>query len=276
MSEYPEAMDDRFSYLFPSRESKPRTSGVTFVIGDALSPGGPDALSDFLAFGGAWIDWYKLVYSSIPLQPPSVLSEKLDHLSAHDVQAFPGGNFLEVAVHRDATDRFLEDVRAVGCPRVEVSNTVINLGRKEKAELIERAVGMGFDVHSEVGKKKSEGGERLPLDAVIDEIESDVSAGADKVIYESEAVEGALGSGSELGEGGSFDEIETLVDAVGLENLIFEMPLVADYHVTEISAQFVNRFGPEVNLGNVVPHHVNLIEQQRRGIGPGTYADGSG
>lgn len=272
MSAYADSVNDRFSYLFEPRQGKPRSSGLTFVIGDALAPGGPDALADLLAFGGAWIDWYKLVYSSLPLQPPSVLAEKLELLADHDVEAFPGGNFLEVAVQQGVSDRFLEDVRDVGCPRVEVSATVIDLDRTVKTELIERAVEMGFDVHSEVGKKRSEGGDGLSMDAVIEAVEADLAAGADAVIYESEAVEDVLQSGAESSTGDALDAVDALVDAVGLENLVFELPLTTEYRVTEVSAAFVNRFGADVNLGNVVPHHVNLIEQQRRGIGPGTYA----
>jgi len=270
MADYSDFVDERFSYLFEPREGKPRTAGTTFVIGDALSSGGAGALRDFLSFAGGWVDWYKFVYSSLPLQPPSVMAEKLDVLSDHEVQGFPGGNFLEVAVKRGVADRVLEDVRAIGCPRVEVSATVIDLERAEKAALIERAVEAGFEVHSEVGKKRSEGADTLPIEAVIEEVQSDLEAGADSVVYESEAVESAIETAGSTDQH-SFDRIESLVEAVGLENLVFELPLVADYRVTAVSALFVDRFGPEVNLGNVVPHHVNLIEQQRRRIGPGTY-----
>jgi phosphosulfolactate synthase len=267
-----EPTDDRFAYLTGDRPGKPRDSGLTFVIGDAVTSGGPRGLQDLLEFAGPWIDWYKFVYSSLPLQSPALVQQKLDLLEAHDVQGFPGGNLLEIAESEGVTERFLEDVRSVGVPRVEVSSTVVDIDRDRKTEIVELASEMGFAVHSEVGKKSSETDDALDVDEVVAEMEADVAAGADTVIYESEAVAGHIEDGSETDEAAEYAAtFDQIVDAVGKDTVMFEVPLQVDYQLTEISAWFLRRYGPEVNLGNVIPHHANLIEQQRRGIGPGTY-----
>jgi len=274
MSEY---VDNRFSYLFDSRSEKPRESGITFVIGDAVTPGGVNALKDMMKFSGKWVDWYKFVYSSIPFQPPECVEKKLDILHQNNVQAFPGGNFLESAVYQDVETRFLEDIHDIGCDRIEVSTTVVEMELDEKADLIQQASKMGFRVHSEVGKKPSEGSSLQSAERMTEEMQSDLTAGADKVIFESEVVEELLNVDT-LDQGTEYQEVtelRTIVEAVGKDSIVFELPLVSDYQLTKISAWFIHQFGPNVNLGNVIPVHANLIEQQRRGIGPYTTAESS-
>jgi phosphosulfolactate synthase len=262
--------DDRFEYLVGDRPEKPRDSGLTFVIGEAMTLGGPRTLADLLEWAGPWFDWYKFVYSGFPLQDPALVERKLEMLAAHDIDGFPGGNFLEIAAAEGVADRFLADVAAVGFDRVEVSTTVVEMEREEKSALIETAREEGLAVHAEVGKKQSEGADALSIADAIAEMEADLAAGADAVVFESEAVEAVL-----EGEGGdetaAREDVARVTDAVGAENVVFEVPLRADYGVTSATAWFVNVVGPDVNLGNVAPQHVNLVEQQRRGVGPGTY-----
>jgi phosphosulfolactate synthase len=263
--------DDRFEYLIGDRPGKPRDSGLTFVIGEAMTLGGPRVLADLLEWAGPWMDWYKFVYSGFPLQDPALLEGKLELLADHGVEAFPGGNFLEIAAGEGVAERFLGDVADVGFDRVEVSTTVVDIDRAEKTRLIETAADLGLAVHAEVGKKGSEGVDALPLSAAIEEMRADLAAGADKVVFESEAVEAVLEGEAGADETAAREDVERIVDAVGAERVVFEVPLRADYGVTEASAWLLDVVGPDANLGNVAPQHVNLIEQQRRGVGPGTY-----
>lgn len=263
--------DDRFEYLIGTRAGKPRERAITFVIGEAMTTGGPRGLADLLDWAGPWMDWYKFVYSGFPLQDPELVERKLGLLAAHDVEAFPGGNFLEIAAAEGVADRFLADVAEVGFDRVEVSATVVELDREERRHLIETARSEGLAVHAEVGRKPSEGADPLDLDDAIAAMNADLEAGADKVVFESEAVEAVLEGESEADEATAREAVTAVTDAVGSENVVFEVPLRADYGVTTASAWLVETVGPAVNLGNVAPQHVNLIEQQRRGVGPGTY-----
>ncbi|MFB6218969.1 MAG: phosphosulfolactate synthase [Halobacteriaceae archaeon] len=263
--------DDRFAYLVGERAGKPRERGITFVIGEAMTTGGPRGLADLLEWAGPWMDWYKFVYSGFPLQRPGLVQRKLSMLAAHDVEGFPGGNFLEIAAAEGVAERFLADVADVGFDRVEVSTTVVELDRAEKSHLIETAREEGLAVHAEVGRKPSEGADPLALDDAIAEMEADLAAGADRVVFESEAVEAAMEGESGGDEATARRAVERVTDAVGADSVVFEVPLRADYGVTTASAWLVETVGPDVNLGNVAPQHVNLVEQQRRGVGPGTY-----
>jgi phosphosulfolactate synthase len=92
----------------------------------------------------------------------------------------------------------------------------------------------------------------------VREAETALEAGAAAVVCE----------GRVSGDAGLYDGAgavrEALVDAlvagVGPERLIFEAPRRGQ------QAWFVRRFGPDVNLGNVLPGDVISLESLRRGL----------
>lgn len=237
------------------------------VIGDGLyNVGGTNYLEDLVEFAGPWIDSYKFQRGAMALQPPELLQSKLDLFADNDILAFPGGNFLEAAVHEGVEREWLESVRAVGCPGVEVSTTSIEMDLGRKAALVERASEMGFHVHVEIGKKASEtGGQTLSEAAVRDEIEAAFDAGGDLVILEMEQIEQVRESGG--GDRSPEEIVSAYAEEYGRERILFEVPLASYYEVMESSWWFMDAVGRDVNLGNVAPEHVLPLEQQRRGLG---------
>jgi phosphosulfolactate synthase len=260
-------VDERFSKLIGSRPSKPRESGQTMVIGDGLyNLGGMNYLEDLVSFAGPWIDSYKFQRGALALQSPDLVQSKLELLAENDVLAFPGGNFLEAAVHEGVEAEWLESVREVGCPGVEVSTTSIAMALERKAALVERAVEMGFHVHVEIGKKASEtGGEMLSEAEVRDEMEAAFDAGAGMVILEMEQIEQVRESGG--GDRSAAEIVTAYAEDYGRDRILFEVPLTTYYDVMESSWWFMDAVGRDVNLGNVHPEHVLPVEQQRRGLG---------
>ncbi len=262
--------DERFDFMIGDREEKVRERGLTMVIGDGpFNVGGMNGLNDLVDVAGEWIDWYKIVWSSWPFQPPSLMTDKIELLDENDVIAFTGGNFLEAAVEDGTETQYFEALIEGGCPGVEVSSTTIDMTLDEKIGLIERATEYGLHVHAEIGKKASEtDGDSLRTDTVIAEMSACLDAGADIVIFEMEEIEAAIaGDGADV-DAGSIEKIHTVLDAVGKENILFEVPLGSFAEVMEVSGWFIDAIGSDVNLGNVNPNHVLLVEQQRRGIGP--------
>jgi phosphosulfolactate synthase len=258
-----DGIDSRFDALLEHRSSKPRSTGITFITGDGpfYAVESADHLRGLMEYAGPWLDWYKFTNASLAVQRPALVQEKLAVLSENDVQAFPGGNFLEAAIHEGIEEQFLEAIREIGCPRIEVSSTILDMSAAEKAETVERAVEMGFDVHGEVGKKNP--GDDTAIDGLLDEITAVLDAGADKVILESDEVTSALGQ-ADVDE--PLEVFFNIAGEVGVENLVFELPITPTYDAVEGAALFINAFGPEVNLGNATPHYINIIEQQRRGV----------
>lgn len=233
------------------------------VIGDGLyNVGGMNYLEDLMEFVGPWIDAYKFQRGSLGLQSPELVQSKLDLFDRHDVVAFPGGNFLEAALHQDMVEEYMTAVNEIGCPGIEVSSTSIKLELEEKAALVDQATERGFHVHAEIGKKATEtGGEVLTGEEVREEIESVLHAGAETVILEMEQLK-------QMGADSNSPEIaESIVADYGSDRILFELPLTTYYEAMETSWWYINRIGPDVNLGNVNPEHVMPLEQQRRGLG---------
>jgi len=255
--------------MMRERPEKPRENGLTMILGEAVfSTGGTNYLEDLLEVTGSWIDWYKFVWSSFPLQPPSLVDRKIQLLEENNVRSFVGGNFFEEAIANDQVEKFLDALRNTRCPGLEVSTTVVEIPLERKAELIERACEYGFHVHGEIGRKATEtGADTLSIEEVIEDMRVCLNAGADVVVLETEEVEGVFAV-DETSSETSTERLDAIVDEVGAENILFEVPISADMHeVLSVTGWFIDAVGHEVNLGNVNPNLISMVEQQRRSIG---------
>src|ERR1019366_6396631 len=135
---------------------------------------------------------------------------------------------------------------------VEVSDGTIALDPGVKRELIEELAGE-FTVLAEVGSKDADF--IMAPYVWVEQIESDLRAGAWKVIAEARE-SGTAGIYRATGEvrTGLIDEI---VHAVEPEHLIFEAPL------REQQVWLLKQFGTECNLGNIAPADVLSLETLR-------------
>lgn len=267
---YSDYVDERFAFLIEPRSKKPRETGISFIQADGpfYAVEGESHLRSLLEYAGDWIDWYKFTCAANVFQPADLIDRKIELLSEHTIEAFPGGNFLEDAVDRGVETQWLAAMEETGFPRIEVSSSKLDMDIGEKTGLIERAVERGFNVHGEVGQKTTMGEERTEVDQVIGEMNECLSAGADKVIFESDEVQELFVSGEDGVDDGLRESLSAIVDAVGKEHVVFEVPLTQETEVMAATAWFVRNIGPDVNLGNVNPHYINEIEQMRRGIHP--------
>jgi len=258
-----QSQDPRFENLLEPRSEKPRKTGQTMVIGDGVyNIGGMNYLEDLVAFVGPWIDSYKFQRGALGLQSPDLIQSKLALFEQHDITVFPGGNFFEAAFHQRMTEAYMTAIDEIGCPGIEISSTSINLEPQDKGEIVEQAAGYDFHVHAEIGKKATEtGGEMLSEEEVREEIEIMLDAGADIIILEMEQLQ-QMDIESDNG-----DIMNAIVNDFGSDKLLFELPIASYYEVMETSWWYIDRVGPEVNLGNVNPQHVMPLEQQRRGLG---------
>ena len=233
-----------------ARPARPRTAGLTHV----LDPGiGPSALADVLAGAGHLIDIWKVGWGTAYVD--AALDAKVAALTAAGVDLCLGGTLLEIAWAQDRAEECLAWAKDTGFTRVEVSRGTVPMTLAEKSALITRAA-RDFAVLAEVGSKAP--GELHPARRWPAECCSDLEAGASLVVTE----------GRQSGTVGTFDEdgrvrpevVEAVVAAVGVERVVFEAPR------TSQQAWFVRRFGPEVNLGNVVPGEVLSVETLRLGL----------
>lgn len=238
------------------RPARPRAAGLTHVLDPGIGPG---ALADVLAGAGRLIDIWKVGWGTAYVD--AALDVKVAELSGAGIDLCLGGTMLEIAWAQRRTQECLAWAKDAGFTRVEVSRGTVPMTLAEKSALITRAA-RDFAVLAEVGSKSP--GEMHPARRWPVECCADLDAGASLVVTE----------GRQSGTVGTFDEhgrirpevVEAVVAAVGLERVVFEAPR------TSQQAWFVRRFGPQVNLGNIVPGEVLSVETLRLGLRSDTAA----
>lgn len=234
----------------PPRQGKPRPAGFTHVLDKSMHL---DDLAGFIDSAGAFIDFWKFGWGTGYIDP--VIGKKVEALCGQGIRACLGGTLLEVAWSQGKEDEYLAWAFDIGLPCVEVSNGALDMPVPEKRRLISKAAEQ-FEVFSEVGSKN-------PTVAVsasewAEQAAGDIAAGASWV----------LGEGRESGSVGLYTSdgkvrevvVEAMVTAVGAGKVIFEAPRRSQ------QAWFVRRFGPDVNLGNVIPAEVLGLETLRLGL----------
>lgn len=244
----------------PEHTAKPRTTGLTHVLDKGLPAPQTQALLDAV---GEFVDIWKFGWGTAYLDRD--LESKLALLASHNVQACLGGTLLEIAWSQGRVEECLRWAAGVGVPMVEVSRGVMPMPLADKAQLITRAA-QSFTVLTEVGIKDPD--QQLGLGEWKDEVGKDLDAGAWLVITE----------GRESGTVGTYDAsgevIEEIVDAVvgvaGHERILFEAPR------RHQQTWCINRFGPNVNVGNVALEDIVNLETLRLGLRADTAVIASG
>jgi phosphosulfolactate synthase len=241
----------------PGRPPKPRERGIAHVIDKGLTLAGVEGLLESCA---DLIDIVKLGWGTSYVTRN--LRDKLALYESAGVPVVLGGTFWEVCFVQQKLDDWRRWVHDLGLRHVEVSDGTISIPHDTKLEHIHR-LSRDFVVLSEVGSKD--------LQTVIapyrwvELIEAELRAGAWKVITEARETGTA---GIFRGDGevrmGLIDEI---VHAVDPDRLLFEAPQKAQ------QVWFIQKFGPNVNLGNIPPDEVIPLETLRLGLRADTLID---
>ncbi|HEV7807647.1 MAG TPA: phosphosulfolactate synthase [Solirubrobacteraceae bacterium] len=237
-------------FELPHRAAKPRTTGLTHVLDCGLGPLEAQSLVDI---GARHIDLVRLGWGSALVT--ACLERKLELYRAAAIPVMVGGTLTELAWAHGRVDELVAWVQELGIDRIEVSSGTIAIPAPEKARLIERLAAR-MTVYAEVGEKDPDA--IMAPYAWVDLIRQSFEAGAELVVCEGRAsgTAGLYRGTSELRTG----LVEEIAHEVGLERLVFEAPLLPQ------QAWFINRFGPEVNLGNIPSQDVVSLESLRLGL----------
>lgn len=243
----------------PGRPAKPRERGLTMLIDWGL---GRRVTEDFLEVAAPFADLAKVAVGISGLVEETWLRDKLALYRRHQVEPFPGGMFLERAWWQGQARDYLRECATVGYRTIEVSDNVLRFPPGAKEALIREArEAFGLRVLGEVGRKR----EVTPFAELVAGIEAALSEGCWKVLVEA----------AEFFEGGRLREplVRDLARAVPVDALIFELPgrWIHDVHacqVHEMAVFLVEALGPEVNVGNVLPDDLVLLETLRTNLGP--------
>ncbi len=237
------------------RPPKPRSGGLTMVMDNGV---GVAQTGDVLQISGDYIDHWKCGFGTSALVSESVLREKLGVLREQEVLTYPGGTLLEVALLQRRCRPYITRARELGFTAIEVSDGTITLPAHRRRNIINFTLDAGLVAITEVGKKDSRW-QPSPV-GMAEQALRDLESGASWVILE----------GRESGRGvGIYDANGTVrcevlekfceVMDTQIARVIWEAPL------QEQQASLIERFGPDVNLGNIPSHAVLALEALRAG-----------
>ena len=231
----------------PARAGKPRETGVTHVVDPGLTRVEAEGLMELAA---SHVDVVRLGWGSALVT--GALEAKLESYREHDVAPMLGGTLTELAWRHGRVDALREALLRLGIRHIEVSEGTLDLPRDEKRRLI-GDLKRDFCVFVEVGSKD---GRLAPSgEQWIRQASEALDAGAHAIVCEGRVSGDA---GLYWPDGSIRDElVEALVGAAGVERLIFEAPRRSQ------QAWLVRHFGPDVNLGNVLPWDLIAVESLR-------------
>lgn len=237
------------------RLAKPREAGWTMVIDKSL---GLHAVDDLMQVAAPAIDVVKLTFGTSAFFTFDVLKEKVRTITAHGVHCMPGGTLGEVALWQGAYDRYLARARELGFDAMEVSDGTIELDRQARVAAVRQAVGAGFRVLTEVGKKDP--ADAQPMAVLADLVNADLGEGAFMVIMEAREAGRGVGiyDDSDLPKEAEIDAF--LRGVRDPRRVLWEAPLGPQQRY------LVKRFGANVSLGNIPPEDILALEALRCGL----------
>lgn len=237
------------------RSVKPRKAGLTMVIDKGI---GLHHLEDLIQVAGEYIDIIKLTFGTSAFYDEDLLKGKNEMITSSEIDAMPGGTFLEVAVWQGVIDEYLDKAKELGFSAIEVSDGTIEMDLETRKDVLKKSLNKGFRVITEIGKKDPK--EVLPISLIHRLIKEDMENGAFKVIIE--AREAGKGVGIFDQEGViKEEEVDNIIAGIEDVNcLIWEAPLKNQQQA------LILRLGINVNLGNIPPDDVLALEALREGV----------
>ncbi len=238
---------------------KPRRKGYTMMMDWGLPV---NQQRDWLGLVAPYVDLAKFVVGTARLYDEDYLLEKIALYKGHDVHPFIGGQFLEYVYATQGLQGarpYFQEARRLGFDAIEVSDNCVPLDGNARQTLIRMAVDCGLEVHGEVGSKSDE----TSADTLIAQANECFEAGADVVLVE----------GAELLTDGEPNRplISALRDGLDVTKVIFELigPWIPGTMLCDVYALkkfYIEEFGPDVNIANVMPDQVWETEALRAGL----------
>ena len=183
---------------------------------------------------------------------------KVEAVTRLGIPAVAGGGPFEIAFAQGALPAYLDLCADVGLTRIECAEgfTELNLTPED---VVRDAGRRGLEVEYELGEKHAGRFSDDETEELIATGERWLSAGAVRLVIEARESAEDVGLFSAPGE---FDsrQADRLVEAFGLERLLFEAP--------DKASQFalIDHYGPAVQLGNVRLEEILRVEIYRRGL----------
>lgn len=239
----------------PKRNKKPRIEGLTSIHDISLTS---VQLESILCEHSDFVDFAKFGVGTAYFAPR--LKKKVEIYQSHNIHPYFGGTLFEKFYAQGKLNDFLAFMDQNGVRHLEISTGTIDIDLKERIELT-KELSKRYTVLTEVGTKDAD--EIMPPSKWIYEINSLFDAGAAYIITEgrNSGTAGIFRPSGELRSG----LIEDIISNCDVSKLIFEAP------IPKAQMFFINKVGCNVNLGNVSPHDLLLLETQRQALRSETF-----
>lgn len=243
----------------PQRTEKPRTEGISSIMDVGLSTG---ELEMILEDYSPYVDISKLGVGTAAVSPN--LKKKIELYHKYRVKVYFGGTLFEKFYDQNKLNRFRDIILEYEIDYVEISNGTIDLELRERKELIPYFKESGINVLCEVGSKDRQ--KTMPPSQWIDEIDTLLKSGANYVITEgrNSGTAGLFRPSGEL----RIDLVNDITNTINTTDLIIEAP------TSKSQMYLINLIGSNVNLGNINPYEVLLLEAERVGLRSETFQIG--
>ena len=230
---------------------------ITFeYVNHVLEVGTPYSIFEsYLSSYSKYIDFLKFGWGSALVDPD--FSRKLSLCKHHNIQPVLGGTFFEYMIYHHNFDEFLRKIDSYGLDCVELSRGTIDLDDSTYFTYINN-LSSNYFVMSEVGRKTSDPEHELTTQQWINHCEMSSESGASLIILESRE----SGRCGYVSDGGQVDSVllESITKRLPICYFLFEAP------IKSVQSYLINRYGPQVNLGNLSLDDLVGVESLRKGL----------
>jgi phosphosulfolactate synthase len=239
----------------PVRTSNARENGLTMMMDKGISF---RQAEDFLASNIEHTDIIKLGFGTSIITPN--VAKKIKLYKNNGMMVYAGGTLFEAFAIREQLDDYKKYMEDIGLNMVEISDGSMHMEHDVKCEIISDFA-KDFKVISEVGSKDAS--VEISSENWLKWMQNELSAGSWKVI--AEAREGG-NVGIYDGDGGIKSElIDEITNKIAIDKILWEAPNKNQ------QIWFINKFGANVNLGNISPDGVIPLECLRLGLRGDTF-----
>lgn len=247
------------------RTKKSRKTGITMILIEDVVNYGPKFIEPFQEL----VDRVKLL-DLLWHHDMSIIEKAVKAYREMDIVVAPGGTHFEVAKAQGNLDGYSKLLKDIGFNEVEIENHSGISTIKEMQDEIKFFKDKGFQVVGEVGKKWwSSDPTRLSRDLVsvektVELAQQYIEAGADYIYWEGMIVRSLIGPQLENKRGQK--QLIEVAEQLDVEKLIFELWDTRNQSNRPLWAWLVRQFGPNVNVANIWPQEVKILEWIRHGI----------
>lgn len=239
----------------PERTSKPRREGLTTLHEVGFTT---HEMQHILHDYHPFVDLVKLGIGSAYITPH--LRDKIALYKTWQTPCYFGGTLFEKAYHQSKLTQYFAYLKDLEIDWLEISTGTVDIPLQERIKVI-REWREDFKIVAEVGKKVS--AHQMEAAEWINEMHGLLDAGAEYVVAEgrSSGTSGIYFPDREI----NLDLVTAILGSIPAQRVIFEAPHPAS------QTFFINHLGANVNLGNISPRDILLLESQRCGLKSETF-----